>query len=99
MAFIPINGLEINADFVTSGSFTPVNGLGINANFITGIYRALIISVLGLKQIADSEIGQGKKPIVMINGIIKEREATEGLPIVLINSNIMALTSDSELLI
>lgn len=74
-----------------------------------GIFDGNILVVTHIEPIAGlfafwekpirSEIGQGKKPVVLVSGAIRERVYAEGLPIVLINNNIMALTSEDELLI
>lgn len=48
-------------------------------------YRALILNNGYLAQITDGLIGTGLKPLVLLDGRIKERETTEGEPLVMVN--------------
>lgn len=71
MAYTPVNGLEINGNFVTSGTYTPVNGLEINGDFSgdVSIYvRALIAYSGGFRQIEDNEAGGGLLHVTDGNG-------------------------------
>ena len=71
MSFTPVNGLEINGNFVTSGTFTPVNGLEIYADFngeISVSRRALLVSDAGFRQVSDDEIGEGLKYVTDSSG-------------------------------
>lgn len=71
MAYIPVNGLEINGNFVTAGTYTPVDGSSIVADFITGgtiNRRALLFSDGFIRQINDAEIGTGRKPVKTLRG-------------------------------
>lgn len=44
--------------------------------------RALLIKSGQLHQITDAEVGTGLKPLVLLAGEIKQRSASEGIPIV-----------------
>lgn len=44
--------------------------------------RALLLKLGLIQQIADAEVGTGKKPLVLVDGTIKERVASEGLPLI-----------------
>lgn len=44
--------------------------------------RALILLLGRIHQITDAELSTGKKPLVLLNGQIKERSTTEGTPII-----------------
>ncbi len=51
--------------------------------YSAGVYvRALLQKIGTISQIADAEVGTGKKPLVLVDGTIKERSASEGLPLV-----------------
>lgn len=86
MAYTPTDGSNIVADFVTSGVYTPVDGSNIIAQFIepsTLYRRALIVTSTGIREILDSEIGTGLKPLVLnAEGCIAQRTGTEGSPLV-----------------
>lgn len=99
MAYSPTNGLSLNANFITKGIYSPTNGLLLNANFSSDpilSYKALIFSQEGLRQIFNNEIGTGLKPIVIDNGTIKQRSASEGIPVVYKGSWPLATLSDGE---
>lgn len=71
MAYTPVDGGNIIASFVTSGVYTPVDGSNITANFTTVTplgRRALLFYDGMLRQIADAEIGTGRKPVKTIQG-------------------------------
>lgn len=73
MSYTPVNGLEINGNFVTAGTYTPVNGLEINGDFSgdtpSPVYRrALLIDNGHIRQILDSETGTGRKPVKTLGG-------------------------------
>lgn len=46
-------------------------------------WRALILDTGVLREILDAELGTGKKPIVLLNGELKQRATTEGSPLVI----------------
>ena len=90
MAFTPVNGLEINGDFVTSGTYTPVNGLEIYGDFSGEVpvsRRALLVSGGGVRQIDDAEVGTGMKyvadssgrAIVFVGGVLRTLAESETL--------------------
>ena len=72
--YTPVNGLEINGNFVTSGTYTPVKGLEIYGDFSgddppSPVYRrALLIDNGHIRQILDSETGTGRKPVKTLGG-------------------------------
>lgn len=100
MAYTPANGLNINGNFVPDGVYTPTTGLLLNGNFISrSSYRALLICGSAFRQITDVEIGAGLKPLTLLNGIIKEREISEGLPIIYDGLKIRTLSHEEALLI
>ena len=105
MAFTPANGLEINGNFVTSGTFTPVNGLEINGNFSgddppSPVYRrALLMDNGHIRQILDSETGTGKKPLVLYSSVFRVRSGSEGIPVIVLNGSFRTLASTETLLI
>ena len=73
MAYTPANGLEINSNFVTSGTYTPVNGLEINGDFsgdVSVYVRALVVHGGGLRQIEDNETGGGLLHITDNSGAV-----------------------------
>lgn len=71
MAYTPVDGSNIIANFVPSGTYTPVDGSSIVANFTTeGTInrRALLFSDGFIRQINDAEIGTGRKPVKTLGG-------------------------------
>ena len=104
MAYIPVNGLEINGNFVTAGTYTPVNGLEINGDFSgdtpSPVYRrALLIDNGHIRQILDSETGTGKKPLVLYSSVFRVRSGSEGIPVIVLNGSFQTLASTETLLI
>lgn len=102
--YTPVNGLEINGNFVTAGTYTPVNGLEINGDFSgdtpSPVYRrALLIDNGHIRQILDSETGTGRKPLVLSSGSLKIQNTDEGLPVILTNGRFRTLASSETLLI
>ena len=61
--------------------------------------RALIVISGVLRQITDAEVGTGKKPVVLLDGTLKERTASEGLPIVYDAGDLRTIASGEILLI
>lgn len=61
--------------------------------------RALIMSGGVITQIVDALIGANKKPLVMYQGGVQERVASEGVPIVVVNGEIRTLAANETLLI
>lgn len=61
--------------------------------------RAIIIQLGTMKQITDAEVATGKKPLVMLDGQIKERSASEGIPVVYDAGGLRTLASNETLLI
>lgn len=61
--------------------------------------RALYWNGSRICQVTDALVGTGLKPLVLLNGIIKERAASEGVPLVFMNDAITTLPSGSTLLI
>ena len=62
--------------------------------------RALYWNGLCVAQITDALIGTGKKPIVlMLDGTLRERVASEGTPLILVNSKRMLLNTSTETLL
>ena len=62
------------------------------------LVRALLIKAGKLKQITDAEKGTGEKPLVLINGVLKQRVASEGVPVILDNGKLRTLGTNETLL-
>ena len=103
--YTPVNGLEINGNFVTAGIYTPVNGLEINGDFSgdtppsTVYRRALLMDNGHIRQIQDSEIGTSKKPLVLYSSVFRVRSGSEGIPVIVLNGSFRTLASTETLLI
>lgn len=72
---------------------------GIMASFYGPQRRALLHNAGGFSQITDAELGTGKKPLVLLNGEIKERAASEGIPIVYDAGNLRTIAAGETLLL
>lgn len=77
---------------VAYGDFVVVLAVGASS-------RALLFQTGQLKQITDAELSTGKKPLVLLDGQIKERAASEGIPIVYDAGGLRTLASNETLLI
>lgn len=104
MAYTPANGLNINGNFVTEGVYAPAHGLNINGNFsnvIPAPKRALILQGNSLIPIPEAFIGTGKSPLVLLDYIIKVRNTTEGVPLVLADDgfNLRTLRQTEQLIL
>lgn len=99
MSFVPVDGGNIVTDFTIP--FAGVDGSNIVTNFVDAVttnQRALLVSGTGYRQILDSEVGTGLKPIVMMaDGSIQQRRTTEGIPVIVVLN--LRLLLDAETLI
>lgn len=59
--------------------------------------RAILWGIYGMAEITNAQLSLGFKPLVLYNGQIKERVATEGVPIIMINGNLQTLASSDTL--
>jgi hypothetical protein len=59
--------------------------------------RALVLSGTTLDEIADEQLATGLRPIVLLNGRLRLRSASEGVPVVFVNGR-MRLLQDDEVL-
>ncbi len=62
-------------------------------------YRALVIINGRISEITDDLIGTGLKPLVLLDGQVRERVDTEGTPLILINGLFYTLPQGSTLLL
>lgn len=68
--------------------------------YSAGVYvRAILQKIGAMSQITDAELGTGKKPLVLLNGEIKERAASEGIPIVYDAGNLRTIAAGETLLL
>ena len=58
--------------------------------------RALYWDGSLIREITDGLIGSGKKPIVLLNGRLRERAASEGIPVIVQNGQLRCLDSSTE---
>lgn len=58
--------------------------------------RALYWDGSLIREITDVLVGTGKKPIVLLNGTLKERAATEGVPVIVMNGQLRCLDTTTE---
>ncbi len=61
--------------------------------------RALYWTGTEIAEVTDALIGTGLKAIVLLDGVIKERAASEGVPLILLNGELFVLTAGYELII
>lgn len=102
MAFTPVNGLEINSNFITSGTYAPANGVDIYGNFVSSVgvqQRALVVSSGSIRQIIPSEVGTGKKPVVVVSGTVRVRVTSEGSPLIVSQGKFRTLGSTETLIL
>lgn len=75
------------------------NGNLIFGNALAKAIRALLRSGALKAQITDAEIGTGKKPLVLVDGQLRERVGTEGVPIVFDGVQVRVIAADETLLL
>lgn len=61
------------------------------------IRHATIMRGVRMSQIRDSEVGLGKKPLVLVNGRIKVRVENEGVPLILQDGQLIPITREQTL--
>ena len=61
--------------------------------------RAIYWSGSSLCQIKDADVGSGMRPIVLLNGQLKERSSSEGVPVVLDGGQLRCISSSVEMLL
>lgn len=61
--------------------------------------RALVLVNGTTREIRDSEIGKGMKPLVLLDGVVRQRQASEGVPLVLYPSGTRKTLGQDETLI
>lgn len=62
-------------------------------------YRAIVLVGGVLRQVTDALLGTGMKPVVLDSGVLKERSASEGTPMVLVGGALVPMPSGGTLLI
>jgi len=99
------SGSGVNwADDTATRNLTMTNATGAANSwwlfYSAGVYvRAMLLKAAALSQITDAEVGTGKKPLVLLNGEVKERTASEGIPIVYDAGNLRTIAAGETLLI
>lgn len=58
--------------------------------------RALWLDAGALRQISDALIGTGKKPVVILSGVLRERSTTEGVPVIIDGGSLHCLDGATE---
>jgi hypothetical protein len=61
--------------------------------------RALILALGQLKEVPDNLLGTGLKPLVLVQGQVQERVASEGTPLILDQGQLRTLAANETLLI
>lgn len=86
-----------SALLVEDGAPVGWGGSIINVSRQTLIARRATVLVNGvLQRIATASLGTGAKPLVLDNGVLKQRAASEGSPIILLNGGLKTLDSATE---
>lgn len=75
----------------------PGGGYVMGATAPVVLYRALILLDGELNEVPDKLVGSGVKPLVLLEGLLKERVDAEGLPVVLIEGGLQTLPSGGTL--
>lgn len=84
-------GVYYQVNAASSGTTTPAQSGSTSI-------RALVMVNNLITQITDALVGTGLKPLVLVNGVIQQRVASEGIPIVY-DGNKMRTMSGTETLI
>lgn len=99
MAYTPpaYNNIVIG---VPDGVYTPPNYNNIIIGATLGIGRyALVIYSNMMVTISSALLGTGLQPLVLDGGEVHPRETTEGIPIVMMNNELVTLPEEDYLLI
>lgn len=66
---------------------------------VGGSYRAIVLVSGVLLQVTDAMLGTGLKPVVLNSGVLQERAASEGTPMVLVGGALVPMPSGGTLLV
>lgn len=58
--------------------------------------RALYWDGSVIREITDAQVGTGKKPIVLLNGALRERATSEGTPVIVVDGQLRCLDTTTE---